>query len=388
MSNKQSFSKQSGVIVKSDRPLTAEAAAAFWSASIHREPPSLRTTFGNFTTVNSVNRCAFSNSATNDVVILVFWSPTGLSIFRMVDTFIQLEGSFMGSLFNNGAYAVRPLRMSYTLQNVTQMTNVQGEVAILNTDQAINFAVAYPSIATGACSTTTGTVASLISLVTGSPETDSRPAKDYNDHAREVVLPPASYVAYNTYYDYSPSTSTAVVGNLGFITGGDINSIFNTGANVPGVALPYPYTVATTASASKTLGDVPPMRMSVIYLPATTQIQNYVLTLHRQDGVRFPGNTLGASFAKPATPASSTYEDKVLESIRTIGGFPSLNFDTDRMPEFAKQLAGTVLGVAQPFVSMIGGTSPQGMLASTVANIALNQLKAKLNPKPKKKNKS
>lgn len=292
---------------------------AFWSAASQKIPPPLKTSFGNYTCVNSVVAFTVTTSTTVDTVIWVPWTASGIAALQMQGVSAAAITQYVyGPLISGGPLQLRPLRSSFTVESITQMVNTAGSIRVLSYDNALNFQV---NLGVSSSSNTAFTSpASLIDLVNGSPDTEEFTlASLIKEH--EFVSVPASYPGYNSYYDVIPLQNT---NNSGTLINYDANQL------LVGDNRAYPVLTAITtvnsvqlSESGGALGGLPPMRGFIMVVPPTPSAQTLRFRLHRQDGVRYPVNTLGHTFAHSPSKMSSQGEDSFLQQVANVTQAPA-----------------------------------------------------------------
>lgn len=316
------------------RSMSLEDIYAFWSARLNRIPPPLRTSFGNYTVMNLVDRITFTSLVGSSQYFWIPWTATTLSCLYFTSgssAVNPIQQRLFKNYISNPPLSIRPLRMSFTLENLTQSTNVAGTVRVLSFDNPLEMA-----ITTGATGTTQVTAVStpdstLGALIEDSLETQE-PSGIVLEKMHEWVSVPASYPLYNDYYNFVPFGDTTDGANLksadawGLITA--TNDIFE-----PSVTLLTGKDLAGTQAGG--LGMTPPMRNFILQIPAAATPQTYRLTVHRQDGARFAINSVGASFAHAPMKMSSAAEDHFLNMAKHITVTPSRGLKTEHVDKHA-----------------------------------------------------
>jgi len=159
------------------------------------------------------------------------------------------------------------------------------------------------------------------------------------------VSAPASYPAYNSYFDFISFANTQDGSQLQSFDAWSLMEDYKTYDSYP------PSTTITTGLSSPgKLGSTPPMRGFLIEVtpPATTS-QTLRICTHRQDGARFPVNTLGHSFASCPAKMSAPAEDALLAMTRHVSTRPAVGVATralDQLGSFAEGLNAVLAGTA------------------------------------------
>jgi len=302
---------------KSAAALSDAELFAFWSASVMKVPPPLRTSFGNFTTVNSVERFTWTNSTSQTSYAWIPWTPSPVAAILCTG---QTNASPGQQLFNSLAtsppQSLRPLRMSFSVENLTQVVNTQGSIRVLSYDNAIATAWNLAALAASSPANSGGLDTTLGPLVNGAPETEEYTIAALTQE-HEFVSCPSSYPAYDSYYDF------LTLANVVDVTGmqsGDMQKLIQ---NSDSAAFTPSATLTTGNYGEASLGGLPPMRGFIVVVPATANVQTLRFCVHRQDGVRYPANTLGHSFAICPSKMPAPKEDWFLDAAKQVAQGPS-----------------------------------------------------------------
>lgn len=301
------------------KDLGLEDLFAFWSPAIQRMPPPLRTSFGNFTTLNSVHRFTLTTTATQAQYVWVDWVPTSLAALWMGAG--SASGGFFqqhhyGTLASSNPTSIRPLRLGIRLENITQFTNVAGSVRVFSLDNPILAATRTDTVSGGPAILVSSPDNVFGTLIDNAPDTEEYPGAHFTSE-QEFVSVPASYPAYNEYYTYVPFTNSTQSGAL--LQSGDLGSLV-TGTPTPYVANTT-YNAGTYSSAG--LGGLPPLRGFLFEFPPAATAQTYRITIRRQDGARYAVNTLGATFAASHDKMSAGAEDCFINWAKQISPKPA-----------------------------------------------------------------
>lgn len=292
---------------------------AFWSPAIQRLPPPLRTSFGNFTTLNSVARFTITTLTTQAQYIWIDWCPTSLAALYFTNGSSaggSVNAVHYGTLVSSAPTSIRPLRMGFRLENITQFTNVAGSVRVYSLDNPILTGWAAGATSTTPAGFTSTPDSALGALIDSAPDTEEFPAAHFTTE-QEFVSVPSSYPSYNEYYPYSAFAGTTTTGaalqsiDLGTLIAGQLTTYTAGAAFVSG----------TYGSAG--LGGLPPVRGFLLEFPPAATAQTYRLTVRRQDGARYPVNTLGATFAGTTEKMSASSEDCFLHWAKLVTPKPA-----------------------------------------------------------------
>jgi len=275
--------------------------------------------------VNSASRFTITSSTTNNVIVVVPWTPSSVSAFSYSESSGVLAGYHLSQLDSNNTapLEIRPLRMTVHLTNITQNLNIGGDVHVLSSDQPLLSSVSFP-----ATSTTTGAVAmtsavNLSSLVYNHPK--AQPISGVHlTKTHKFVCPPSSFVAYNSYTAWVPLVSNSSFVPFGFPASdwwNWFNSNNGSSTGTSGVT-PYPAAAGTDLFYAGPLGDIPPVPMLMFSIPVTAQINTYQFDVFRQDGVRYPSNTLAASLADHAPVPPSAFNELWQKASQSVSDSP------------------------------------------------------------------
>jgi len=306
---------------KAAEAMTQDELFAFWSARTMRVPPPLRTSFGNFTTVNSVERITLTTNTNANRYLWIPWTPSPLAAFSFTGGAGDALTQYLyNTLATASPLAVRPLRSSWSIECTTQLVNVTGSYRVYSYDNAILTALTGGLTASSIVGFTTGGDADYAPLINSAPDTEEIASAASTDE-REFVSVPASYPAYNAYYDFIPFSNITDASSLQSV---DATSLITGNLVQP---TPYPYLVAPPIrggqNGSAGLGGLPPMRGFLVEFPAVPSTQTYRITFHRQDGARYPVNSLGATFATNPPKMDAAGEDRFLGLSKMISLAPS-----------------------------------------------------------------
>lgn len=302
---------------KSAASLSDAELFAFWSAAVMKVPPPLRTSFGNFTTVNSVERFTMSNSVTQTTYVWIPWTPSPVAAI----TINGLAGAtpsqqIFNSLATSPPQSLRPLRLSFSVENLTQVVNTQGSIRVLSYDNALATGWNTAAVGSSPAGAQGGLDITLGPLVNGAPETEEYTIAALTQE-HEFVSCPSSYPAYNSYYDFL-SLSNLLDGTS--VLSSDLQKLIT---NSDAAAFTPSVVLVSGNYGEGSLGGLPPMRGFVIVIPPTTNAQTLRFCVHRQDGVRYPANTLGHSFAICPSKMPAPKEDWFLDAAKQVAQGPS-----------------------------------------------------------------
>lgn len=315
------------------------AITGFWDASLHKVAPPLRTTFGNFATVNLVERFQVYTNPTVDRLVWIPWSATPLAAitFPIVDSTVNT--TVTQNLFkvlapsttpgNAVPKAVRPLRSSFRVTSLTKNINTASAMTVLSYDNLLALNATFGVSNTTDVIIPGSTVSGLRDLILESPESKVYPlAKFVEPHT--FVSVPCSWPDYNRYHSFTPFRSNA--NDMTNLSSGDLYSYSAREDTITsatyGDAPSYPYTVATTTNLLAGFGDVPPMRGHLIFLPAASDTQILEFEVFRQLGCRFQANSIGHTFHHTPTGGSEKSESNMLSSIQSVSSNASAAFKT------------------------------------------------------------
>lgn len=317
----------------------------FWDASQHQDAPPLRTTYGNFTTIHSVVRFRMVTSTTSRVFVLFRWSADNC----MALTWNAPSGSashavtkIVNPLFTSSPpVAMRPLRASLNITNLTAPVNQSGAVYCANIDNGLAMSTASVSAPGDNVVFDAGTVSSLADMVISGVDTVEIPQPQLSQGITLVSVP-SSYPHYNSYNDYQ-SLGAGVTGNL---RADEFNALFcgnNTIISGPTILQTFSQT------GEDALERVPAMRTLLVMFEPTALANDYLLEFHRQDGARYLANTLGHSFARSHDPCPPEHETAVMTSAQRLASTPGFSL-TSVLGSITSTL-GSVAGAGMAFNS-------------------------------------
>lgn len=226
------------------------------------DPPRSATSYGNFTTINGVWRSsAFVTNTVYDTYLLVQWNASDMGAFNWNDNG-ALDSPVTAQRipqFSVDALQQKPLRMSVSIRNVTQMVNVAGLVRVLNMPQNYDWSAAFGG---SPSSLSPATVANIKTLIDSSANTVTIALAD-TVNGKTWVNYPISSVGYNTWYKQYNADS---------IQGRLVESSFN--ETMSTILMHFP--------------------------PTTTGSQQIEVVVRRQDGFRYAANSALSQTARPA----------------------------------------------------------------------------------------
>lgn len=315
--------KRANIVLQKPSRLSAiEDPRAFWSCH-NTLAPQLKTSFGNYSTLNLVKRQVITTSTTQDTLLLVpNLSQSCIAAFRFTDTgaATPLIQHVYGPLTSGFPQSIRPLRMSLELKNLTTAVNVAGTVMCLSYDNALDVDAVYNVNALAGANLSAASVSSLKLLVEGAPETSTYTGAELLS-GHSFVSCPSAWPEYNHYYDFIAPAFTGDNTQMASL------DLFNISEGQEGGVYPG----AVTALVNRGFGDVPGMRGFLLVFKATPNAQTYEITFRRQDGARYPANSLGHMFHRPARAGDDKSEQKLLDYSRVISANPSVGVPTDSL---------------------------------------------------------
>jgi len=320
------------------REQARENPVQYWSPFLHTSAPKLRTTFGNFSTLNLVERFTFNTGTVTDRVLVVPWVPSPVACLHWISASSTITAQLFNPLLSSTPLALRPLRMGIEVKNLTTAVNVGGLVQVLSVDNALDIGALLN--ASGSAITTADTTSwtSLITLVAGSLETKTYSAQELVDgHVFTSV--PSSWPAYNQYRDFIEFNGT----DGATIRSDDWLNLANGLASSTYV----PPSTTNPVLLENTVGDVPPLRCFVLVFKAGSVANNYEITIRRQDGARYPSNTLGHMFHHTPPKGSTADEDRLISSSHSVSKDPSSGVSRsilDSMSQVANKVISDQIG--------------------------------------------
>lgn len=337
---------------------------SFWDASQHRIPVPLRTTFGNFATINVVDRFTFKTSANSDTIIWLPWTASPLAALEFtVDQTLNstlLQHLFKPLAFSNtesAPRAVRPMRQSFRISNLTKTITTGSGVFVLSYDNALQTQWGLAAAANGAATLQGPSTAALRDMILDAPETKFYPTLHFNE-PQTFVSVPSSWPSYNNYHPFNPFRTNSV--DLTSLSSGDLYSLIareDTPFSLSTDSVAYPVG-GSTQNALAGFGDAPPMRGHLIFVPANNDQQIMEFEVYRQIGARFAANALGHTFHHTPVGASNKSDDDLLKSVQYI----------------SSNASSCIKSIASDAASAFGGLVASGKALSSDANTAMGLL--------------
>jgi len=301
---------------------------AFWSARLTRIAPPIRTSFGNHTVVNSVCRFTVTTSATLSTYIYIPWVPSPLAALQFTGTDnVYVTQHIYGPLATASPNSIRPLRMSFTVSNLTQLVNTAGDIRVFSMDNALQGTWTLGATVGVTVLKAVAADTEWASIIDGSPDTADLSIASLTNE-REFVSVPANYPLYNDYYDFVPmanQVTASLMRSDDFFTlcSNDVQS--GVGSTYPGAT-----NIVTGYFPNRGLGSNPCLRNFVVRVPATPSgVQTLRFEVHRQDGCRYPVNTLGHTFAFPPTKTNAAGEDAFMSLAKLVSQSPAKSLPVD-----------------------------------------------------------
>jgi len=244
---------------------------------------------------------------------------------------------------------IRPLRMSVRLRCTTTNLNIGGEITCVLVPQSL--ATTYSS----ASVFSTATATSLWNLVQSDPRSKSiANLALVSNHT--FVMPPSSFIAYNSYKDFIPLSLTS--DNLASITTADFEALYGTIGLLP----TFPYT-----PQAGFVNDIPTNFVLLINIPPNSMAQNYDLEVYCQDAVRYPANSMAASVSQSHVhPIVLTDADIQRTSVDAGNDFVGISALVDSAGSVASGALGSRIGGAAG-AAMGSAFGPPGVAAGTMA---------------------
>lgn len=300
-----------------------------------RIPPPLRTSFGNFTTVNSVERITLTGSTSQNTYLWIPWTASPIAALSLTGASGSNPVQYLyNTLAQSPPLMIRPLRSSWSIECVSQALNTAGSIRVYSYDNSILTQFSLSTTATGVCSLTSNADLTFAPLINSAPETEEFPSFGLTSAEHEFVSVPSSYPAYNSYYSFIPLSNTT---DVSAVVSSDILNLVSGEVIAPA---PFPIAVGTPPinggfNGSAGLGGLPPMRGFLVELPVVNPVaQTYRICFHRQDGARYPVNTLGATFATNPPKMGAAAEDVFLDLAKVVSQSPSVPQKVDRVSAF------------------------------------------------------
>jgi len=282
----------------------------YFDPFFHSTPPPLSTSYGRFTTVNSVSRFTWTTSTSVPTLVVVPWTPSAVAAFSVSPTG-QIGGYQLSQLHNanTSPLEIRPLRMSARLTNITRNIDLGGNVQVLMSDQPLKVGWSFP--VSGATIGITNSV-DFATMITEHPRTQTIGGFTLG-REHSFVGAPSSFVSYNSYKTFTRISSPSSTAATQYPASDWWDWLCNNPDSTPGSDGITPYLAGGSTFAEGVLADAPPFPMMMFYFPPTsTGAQTYQFQVNRQDGARYPSNTFAASLAKHS-PVPATGHDQALQ---------------------------------------------------------------------------
>ncbi len=327
--------KRANVVLQTESRLQAIAdPRTFWSCD-NTHPPLLKTSFGNFSTLNLVKRKVITTSTTVDTVVHIPFIPSCVAAYSFVNSGANPGPTqyVYGPLTSAFPLATRPLRMSFELKNTTTSINVAGNVMVLSYDNALDADYLMGAAYINACGVTNATATSFINLIESAQETSTYTGAELlSSHTFSSC--PSAWPEYNRYYDFLPPVNAV---DSSTMASGDLWNL-SVATDTGGTG----FVANSTLAMDHAWGDVPGMRGFLVLLKATPNPQTYQFTFKRQDGARYPANTLGHMFHQPAPAGSDKTEKEIVDQSKKLSMTPSAGILTTAVESFLKTPAGRI----------------------------------------------
>lgn len=246
----------------------------------HPEPPLSATSLGHATTINSVVRYTQGTSTTLRTVHILQWNPSGVAVLKYLwdgTTATAFAGGvtrvflpYFDPALNIVPTSIRPARMAIRVRNYTIFTSMVGQVKILSIPEGLEWE--FQIGATDLLPSNT-MAAEVESMVNGHKDTRTITASDLHT-TKSFVVPPASAVGYNQWYPFSQAA--------------------------PANTTPWALTQTALADGAESNA----FYTTIVFFDASSSVNSYGFTVHRQDQCRYPANTIMSSHAK-AQPVGS-----------------------------------------------------------------------------------
>lgn len=303
------FAPPQQVRVRSANPtivLSSETANAFWNSANFRSAPALQTTLGNFTTVNSIVRFTVTTFANLPLQLRFYHSSSCLRAEWCSDALTTNAQIYVAQqqqldATNTVPLDLRPLRMSVNMINITQALNVAGNVVSALVPQSLQQEIFNSSVASTQYTAATWT--SMWNLVQNNPQAIVYGGKMLTKQ-HTFVMPPSSFVKYNTYGEFVP-LNTQVAGST--LTLANFQAL----AGLGGITPLFPYSIPNNSVWPQ--GQIPSNYILMLNIQPNALPQTYELEVHCQDGVRYPANSMAAAVAQ--TPVNGHLTDGHVQQI-------------------------------------------------------------------------
>lgn len=350
-------------------PMSALRACAYWDALINTVPPSLTTTFGSYTCVNSVVRFTYTTAPNTPTQFMFVWNPTANRTFLyegLLTTTTSARSWAQQQLFagvNTSPLDIRPLRMSIRACNTTAAVYRGGSVTSALVPQSILQTWSNANTLSAA------SWASQWGLAQNSPYSKRLSSTELS-RSQAFIMPPSSYMAYNQYLDFIPT----VTDNGAALSLADFYGLIFYD-NTISIGL-YPVT-----PKGGFVGSIPTNNILIINIEPNTLAQTYDFVVSCQDAVRYPANSLPASMAQKFTgnltsevlsqhtaqmaTANNVHSDDSISNVGSVaGGMLGANLGAAAGASFGP--AGAAVG---NFLGGMAGSQAGGYLGSRVQRL-------------------
>lgn len=370
--------KKNMVMLRRGLQIDSAIHHGFWNAFVHRSPIALRTSFGNYSVINTVDRFQIT-AVTTDTLLWLPWSPTAVSAFlidydpltatsALID--VTLTSALTGNSYapgNNVPLSVRPMRFSVRVTSTTKNITTQGGIYVASVDAPLQLVSLFTPLGTDAAAFNAATLQSLQQIAT-----DGLDSKFYSSvslqEPRLFNSIPAHWMAYNTYHKFVPfrtrcasEPSNSIPRDHMKLSNADMYA-FSAGDRVVtstnSDAASYP--AAAPSSSLIDMFGTPPMRGFIIYIPATVggpgttianESQTFTIEVAKQFGARYSTGSLGHSFHRQEPHSTTQQESTLLKSVGEMTSHVTHGI-ADKAMEHVKSAA---IDAFPELLSMLGG---------------------------------
>lgn len=340
--NKKGNGKKSMVMLQRGLQIDAAVHHGFWNAFVHRSPIALRTSFGNYSIVNTVDRFQIT-AVTYDQLLWLPWSPTAVSAFMMeydpvspatANILATVTSALTGNSYgpgNNVPLSLRPMRFSCRITSTTKNVNATGGLYIASIDAPLQLTSLFTAVSTDASAFNSATLQMLTQIATDGLDSKFHTAVSLQD-TKLFNSVPAHWMAYNTYHKFVPFRTRCAAEPTGSlprdhmkISNGDMYAFAagdRTVSSTNADAASYPSTAPSSSLID--LFGTPPMRGFIIYIPAAAgspgtsilnESQTYTIEVAKQFGARYSTGSLGHSFHRQEPHSTTQQENAILKSV-------------------------------------------------------------------------
>lgn len=340
--NKKSNEKKSMVMLRRGLQIDSAVHHGFWNAFVHRSPIALRTSFGNYSVINTVDRFQIT-AVTNNQLLWLPWSPTAVSAFivdfdpvtpgnSLID--VTVASALTGSSYNPGnnvPLSVRPMRYSVRITSTTKNINTQGGIYIASIDAPLQLVSLFSAVNTDAAAFSSATIQALAQIATDGLDSKFHSTVSLQEPKLFNSIP-AHWMAYNTYHKFVPfrtrttsEPANSIPRDHMALSNGDMYA-FSAGDRVVSStnadAASYPASVPSSNVID--MFGTPPMRGFLIYIPATmggpgatiaNESQTFTIEVAKQFGARYSTGSLGHSFHRAEPQSTTSQESTLLKSV-------------------------------------------------------------------------